>query len=272
MVGETLASAASVARPLRVYVAGTIALRGADGAAVGERDLAGRQGRRVFVRLAAIHAPVLHEDLADDLWGPEWPGAWDVALRALVSKLRAALIRVGAPGALVAGGGTYALHLPRGTWLDLDAAAASVHEAEGALRGGDLPGAAGWALGARAIATRPVLPGEDGEWLEAIRRRQADVRLRALAVLAETWIARGDAGLAARDAAEAVELDPYHEPSHRLLIRAHLAAGDHGAAARAGGACRRLFRDELGVEPSAETMALLDAARAPGPTGRRRGT
>ena len=257
------------ARPrLRIYLAGGIALRGPNGVTVGERALAGRQARRLFVRLAAIHEAVPHVELADDLWGPEWPPAWDVALRALVSKLRSALARVGAPGALTSSDGAYTLRLPAEAWLDLDAASDAIHRSETALAGSDLSAACGWALAARAIASRPVLPGEEGEWLDGLRRRLADVRLRSLECLAEIWIVQADPALAARDATEAIEIDPYRESAHRLLIRAHLAAGDRGAAARALAACRQVLEDELGVTPSPATLALVTPAQRPNP-GRR---
>ncbi len=251
---------------VRVYLAGGIAVHGPDGDAVGERDFPGRQARRLFVRLAAIHEPVGHADLADDLWGATWPAAWDVALRALISKLRGTLIRVGVAGAITSSDNTYALHLPSGSWLDLDAASDAIHRAETALGAGDLGAAGGWALAARAIATRPLLAGDEGEWLDTIRRRLADVRLRALECLAETWIAHGDPSLAARDSVEAIAIDPYRESAHRLLIRAHLAGGDRGAAAGALDDCRRVLRDDLGVAPSPATLALLDLPSGDGPT------
>jgi DNA-binding SARP family transcriptional activator len=264
VVGETLARESDVRPPLRVYVAGGIALRGANGSTIGEHDFAGRQARRLFVRLVAIHEPVPHVELADDLWGPTWPPAWDVSLRALVSKLRSTLARVGAPGALSSRDGAYTLDLPADTWLDLDAASSAIHRSETALSGRDLAGTCGWALTARAISSRPILAGEEGEWLEGLRRRMADVRLRALETLAEVWIEEGDPGLAARDAAEAIEIDPYRESAYRLLIRAHLAAGDRGAAARALEACRRILDEELGVIPSPTTLALIAPVRSRG--------
>jgi len=246
-----------------VYLAGGIALRGADGVTVTERDLPGRQARRLLVRLAAIHEPVPTVELADDLWDTEWPAAWDVALRALVSKLRGALVRVGAPGTLIGGSGTYAMHLPAGTWLDLDAAAGAIHAAETALGAGDVSAAGSGALIARAVASRPLLAGEEGEWLELLRARLADIRLRALECLGEVWIARGDPALASRDATEAIRTDPFRESAHRLLIRAHVAAGDRAAAARAYEECKRLLAEELGVAPSdATTMLVATALRS----------
>ncbi len=257
MVGETLASGSGQARHLRVYLAGGIALVGANGIVVGERGFAGRQIRRILVRLVAIHEAVPQEDLADDLWGTDWPTAWQVALRALLSKVRTALGRVGAADALVSRGGAYEIRLPADAWLDTDAASQAIHRAETSLADGDRAAACGWALAARAIASRSLLPGEEGEWLDDIRRRLDDVRLRALECLGEIWLANGDGRLAARDAAEAVGLDPFRESAHRLLIRAHLASGERAAAIRAYEACRELFRDELGVQPAPETTALV---------------
>ena len=257
MVGETLGADSDPGPPVRVYLAGGIAVRGANGVTARERSFAGRQGRRLFVRLAATHGPVPHVEIADDLWDADWPPAWEVALRALASKLRATLALVGISGALSSTDGAYVLRLPAGTWLDVDAAADAIHRAEVALTAGDLSTASGWSLAARAIASRPVLPGEEGAWLEALRRRLGDIHLRSLEALAEVWIGAGNAGLAARDAAEAIEHDPYRESAHRLLIRAHLAAGDRGAAARALETCRRSFEEDLGVAPSAATLELL---------------
>jgi DNA-binding SARP family transcriptional activator len=252
-------ASADARRGLRIYLAGGIALVGPDGTMVGEEALAGRQGRRVFARLVAIHEPVPTADLADDLWGAEWPRAWGVALRSLVSKLRAALARVGAASTLSSADGTYALALPADAWLDLDEASAAMHRAEAALAAGEHAEAGSDALIARAIASRPLLPGEEGDWLDVLRARLAEVRLRALETLGEVWIARGDPALAARDAAEAIRVDPYRETAHRLLIRAHLAAGDRGAAAQAYEACRRVLAEDLGVEPSVETVELAAA-------------
>ncbi len=258
MVGETL-EPRSPPPPVRVYVAGGIALRGSNGVTISERDLGGRQARRLFVRLAAIHEAVPHVELADDLWETHWPPAWEVALRALASKLRSWLARAGVSGALVSRGGAYAMHLPAGTWLDLDAAALAIHQAETALSAGHISSAGADALVARAIASRPLLPGEEGEWLDVLRGRLVDVRLRAIEVLGEVWIDRGDPALAARDAAEAIGIDPYRETAHRLLIRAHAAAGDNAAAVKAYEACKRLLEDELGVAPSEATSALVSA-------------
>jgi DNA-binding SARP family transcriptional activator len=248
-----------VPRPqTRIYLAGGLALEGPDGS-VPEEAFPGRQGRLCFARLAAQHGrPVAVDELANELWLGELPAAWETALRAIVSKLRTLLARSGVHDAeIVAVSGAYRLDLPADAWLDIDAAADAIHRAETAAGRGEPDSAAGWALGARAIAARPLLPGLESPWLERQRERLTDILLRALTCLAEIWLAKGDVALAVRDAELAIDLDPYRESSRRLAIRAHLAAGDQAAAVRAYERCRQLLRADLGIEPSSETTALV---------------
>src|SRR5262249_17228531 len=90
-----------------------------------------------------------------------------------------------------------------------------------------------------------------------LRRRHADIRLRALATLGEIWLRRGEHAMAARDAREALTVDPYREDMHRLLIRAYLAANEPASALQAYRSCRELFEAELNVLPSPELAALV---------------
>jgi DNA-binding SARP family transcriptional activator len=237
---------------------GGLSLDGPNGL-TSEDAFPGRQGRLCFARLVAEHGrPVSVDGLADDLWPDALPPAWDTALRAIVSKLRRILSRSGIAGAeIAAGSGTYRLDLPADAWVDLDAAADAIHRAETAEGRGEHDDACGWALAARAIAARPLLPGLDSPWLQRQRQRLDDTLLRALICLSGIWLARGDLVLAVRDAELAIDLDPYREVSHRLAIRAHLEAGDQGAAMRAYERCRQLLRGELGIEPAPETTALV---------------
>ncbi len=244
--------------PIRVYLAGTICIeRGS--ALLRESSFPGRQGRLAFAMLAGERdRAVAKEELADELWGDGLPRAWEVALRALVSKLRGVLGEVGLDGAtaLPHAFGCYQLRLPPDAWIDLEAAVDAIHRAETALREGDLDAANGWALPASQIARRPLLPGEGGPWTTRRRERMADVRVRALECRAAVLLAKGDHVLAARDAREVIELEPYRETAHRLLMRSHAAAGNPAEALRAYERCRARIRDELGTDPSPETEAL----------------
>lgn len=93
------------------------------------------------------------------------------------------------------------------------------------------------------------------EWALSPRDRYR-LRFCAAAVRAgELLVARGDPARAADLAARAVAAEPWSEPARRVLVEAHIAAGDSAAAARALVACLAVV-DELGVPPSAETTML----------------
>lgn len=247
---------------VRIFLAGGLCIETPRGR-VTEAAFPGRQTRHAFARLVgAPGLPISREELADELWSDSLPAAWETALRAIVSKMRAALAAADVAGVSISQvSGSYQLHLPADAWLDIAASADAIHRAETLLDRGATEEAGGWALVARAIASRSLLPGIDGPWLERERARQSEVLLRALACLSAIWMERGDPELAARDAQEAIRLDPFRETSHRLLIRALLAQGDHAAAVAAFERCRRSLRDELGVEPAAETLALVAGLR-----------
>jgi len=243
---------------LRIYLTGALCL--ASGPLLIREDrLPGRQGRLAFAYLVSERErPVPRDELAEVLWPGSQPRAWEVALSALVSKLRGLLDEAG-PGrhAIVRPSGCYRLELAAGSWVDTEAALLSVHEAEGALLSGQPERAYGGAAVAAAIARRPFLPGLDGAWIDARRAVLRASRVRALDCLAEVQARHGDHALALRSAEEAVGLEPYRESGYRRLMRVHLAAGNGAEALRVYERCRSLLSDELGARPTAETEAVL---------------
>jgi DNA-binding SARP family transcriptional activator len=242
---------------LRVFLAGTVALEH-EGRVVGEAALPGLQGRIVLAMLAAEQErAVPRDELALELWPEQPPRTWEPALRAVMSKLRAVLLSVGLDrNALTGQFGAYQLHLPGGSWVDVDAASDSLHRAETFVRAGQVERSCGWALAARAIAGRPLLPGAEGPWVTRRRARLLDVRLRSLEVLARVWVDRGEPGLAVRDAEEALRLEPFRESMYRALMLAHTRAGNRAEALRVYQRCRHLLAEELGTDPSPETEGL----------------
>jgi DNA-binding SARP family transcriptional activator len=245
-----------MARNLRLYLAGTVMIERGD-VLVSEERLPGRQGRIAFVMLVAERSPLAKDAIAEELWSGEPPASWDVALRALMSKIRAAIADVGLDGdALTHAFGCYQLHLPADAWVDVQAAADAVHRAETALEGGDLEGAMGWSLAANAIARRGFLPGEGGPWATQRRADLQDVPVRALECRAGTLLARGQHEAAARDAERVIVLEPFRESSYRIVMRAQADAGNRAQALRAYERCRATLADDLGTDPSPETEAL----------------
>ena len=198
--------------------------------------LPGPQGRLVLAMLAVEHRRlVLRDEIADELWPTGRPEAWDVAVRAIVSKLRRSLDVAGLTGdAVTATRGGYRLAPLGPVLVDVASAASSIHRAEACARQGDLQGATGPALVASTVSARPFLTGFDGPWVTTRRAEKLrDTRIRALALLAESWIALDDPGQAVRDAEAALALDPYREGLYRVLMRAHSSHGDRAGAAKA---------------------------------------
>jgi DNA-binding SARP family transcriptional activator len=139
--------------------------------------------------------------------------------------------------------------------VDIEAAEASVVMAESALTNGNLVAACDHALAAHATAVKPFIPGEEGEWVDHRRAVLRGLLLRALDVLGEARLGRGETALAVEAGEEAIALDPYRERTHRLLMAAYAAAGSRAEALRAYERLRRLFAEDLGVEPSDDTEA-----------------
>jgi len=248
---------------------GRVALE-ADGLAVQDSRLPGRQGRLLFAYLAVERGrPVPRDELAAALWEDAPPATWDKALTVLVSKLRSLLTEAGldGPRALTAAFGCYRLELPEGTWIDAVAAADAADEAERALAGGDPAAAKAAALLAESLTRRAFLPGDNGTWVEDKRRELADIRSRAVTVLADACLRTGAEAKAASWAEQAIELEPFRETGYRLLMEAYAADGNRAEALRVYERCRRLLADELGAYPSPETESvyrrLLEAPPAP---------
>ena len=259
--------------PLRLYLTGRLTAE-AGGRRFDERRLPGRQGRRALVYLALERArPVPIDELADAVWGTSTPsGAWETALSAIVSKLRAALRALDTRCAVTTAAGCYQLALPPDAWVDVEAARRALDEAEGHTRAGRFRDAWGPANVAASIAARPLLGGVDGQWIARARTTLRETRVRALECLAAVASANAEHPLAAQLAREVVELEPFRETGWQRLMRALAAAGNRAEAVRAYTRCKKLLADELGVAPSPETEAIVKAlqTRTSGERQRRR--
>lgn len=111
------------------------------------------------------------------------------------------------------------------------------------------------------------------EWCQAERSRLGRLHEQLLtALLSRT---RHDPQLALEFAHKLVGLDPFDEAAHIRVIELQLALGRAADASAQAAQCRKIFRTELGIEPSA---ALDQACRSPvtiraaTPKGPERGT
>lgn len=254
-----------MARP-RIYLTGAISVE-RDARLVEERHFPGRQGRLAFVFLTSErHRSIGRDELVDVLWSDAPPPGVDSAMAALLSKLRAVLRRAGlapADAAIDARSGGVQLRLPSAAWVDLEAAADAIDEAEGALRAGDTGPAWSAANVAVTIGRRSFLASEEAPWIEARRTKLRATLVRGLQCLSDVSAGNGESSLAVQYAKEIVALEPFQETAYQHVMRLHAQMGNRAEALRVFGQCRQLLREELGTSPSPQTAAVfLEILRA----------
>lgn len=109
------------------------------------------------------------------------------------------------------------------------------------------------------IASSELLPDWDEDWIATDRERFRMLRLQALDRAAAELIERGEPARGLEAALAAVATDPLRETARRLVIRIHVVQGNMGEAYRAYNAYRELLSEELGLDPSPEMHAILQA-------------
>jgi DNA-binding SARP family transcriptional activator len=244
--------------PIRIYLTGRISVESGK-KLLDQEDFPASQGCLAFARLALDrHHAVSRDDLAEVLWPKKLPRAYDVALSAILSKLRALLARVGLPKSEVLPStlGCYQLVLPPDTWVDVEAAADALHEAETARRARKWARSYGPAHVAYQVARRPFMAGEESPWVDEKREKLRTIFVRSCECLADFYIWNDEPGLAVEAAKEVVAREPFRETGHQLLIRGYSAAGNRAEALWAYERCRKLISEELGADPSPETQAV----------------
>jgi DNA-binding SARP family transcriptional activator len=104
-----------------------------------------------------------------------------------------------------------------------------------------------------------LLPGEAyDDWFSALRERCRhdfeDAMLRAANLLE----ARGDLGGGLSLLRRALQHDPWREDLYQAALRLQMAAGQRSAAIETYLACRTRLAEDLGIDPSGETMRLYE--------------
>ncbi len=233
----------------RIQLCGPVVAR-IEGRRVEDR-LPGRQGRLLFACLVLERRRSITRDaLAEVLWGEVRPDAADSALSALLSKLRRVVP--------LEGRSEVRMELPVDTWVDVEAATAALHRAESAVARADWEEAWGPARVAQHICERPFLPGETAAWAGARREHLVAVLVRALELAGTAALRIGGSELdtAERAARRLVDLAPLRESGTRLLMEVLGRRGNRADALVTYESLRGRLRDELGVGPSADTVAL----------------
>ena len=249
------AEAAESGPNARVYLCGRVMLECGD-VVLRDGALGGAQGRLLLAFLGTRRTRLVSRlETVEAVWGAEPPTSVDISLNAIVSKLRAAMRSAGMPPpyGVATDAGAFQLALPQ-AWLDVEAARTSLDAAEGGLRRDDLASAWAAANVAAVISRQSFLVDEDAAWV--VRERDVLQRIwrRASIVLSIVSTATGEHQLGIQHAAEACAAEPFDEVACQALMRAHAVAGNRAEALRVFARCRRLFREELGADPSQQTI------------------
>jgi SARP family transcriptional regulator, regulator of embCAB operon len=242
------------ARATRIQLCGRLVVE-LDGRRV-EDALPGAKGRVLFAYLVLNRdRRTSRDELLTAVYGQEASPDQHPSLSVLLSKLRSVIGQE-----LLSGRSEIELVLPRDAFIDVEAAREALHRAESHVAAGEWAESWGPAGVAYHVARRPLLQGEDRRWLDEWRRRLEDVEARGLECFAEARLGLGGPTLpqAEECARRLIELAPYRETGHRILIEALERRGNVAEALRAYDRLRVLLRDELGAAPS---PAVQDAHR-----------
>ena len=233
-------------RATRIQLCGRLVVE-LDGARV-EDGLPGAKGRLLFAYLVLNRdRRVSRDEVLTAVYGEDASPDQHPSLSVLLSKLRSVIGQE-----LIAGRSQLELVLPTGGFVDVEAAREALHRAESHVAAGDWAEAWGPAGVAYHVARRPLLQGEDRPWLDAWRHRLEDITLRGLECFAEARLGLGGPTLPqAEDCArQLIDLAPYRETGHRILMQALERRGNVAEALLAYDQLRVLLRDDLGVAPS----------------------
>jgi DNA-binding SARP family transcriptional activator len=236
----------------RIQLCGRLVVQ-LDGKRVEDR-LPGAKGRLLFAYLVLGRARrMTRDELLIAVYGDEASPEQSSSLSVLLSKLRAV---VGSE--VLAGRSEIELVLARDAFIDVEAAFEGIHRAESHAARGEW--AEAWAPAGVAyhVASRHLLQGHDVPWLDAWRRRLDDVRLRGLECFAAARLELGGPTLTQAEgcARQLIELAPYRETGHRILMEALERRGNVAEALLAYERLRVLLRDELGIEPSNDVQRV----------------
>lgn len=246
------------AEPLRIYLFGGLNIYR------GEQPLPGfptQKSRGLFAFLALNHGRShSRSTLVGRFWGDSPESVARKNLRTDIWRIRSVLEPQGVePGSCLAvDQDELALNAGVDHWLDVHAFEDALDQAA-AMDAGDEQ--ARLLRGAVELYRGDLLEGVYDDWCSFERERLRLRYLDALERLIRHHEARGEWTDAAAYAQRLLANDPLREHVHRAVIRCHLALGDRAAALRQFDTCARLLRQELEVEPSAETLALAAEAR-----------
>ncbi|GHJ15304.1 SARP family transcriptional regulator [Micromonospora sp. AKA38] len=205
--------------------------------------------------------PISPDVLTDRVWGDKRPAQVRNVLHTYVTRLRSVFARLptGSPGRR-----PQLLKQPAGYVLDLDARDVDLllfrsRVGEAAAARTSQPDRARLLREAIDLWRGEPLAGVAGEWATQTRDAWQMERCGAVAGWARTSIDLGQGAEAVGPLEDLCRQHPFNESTLALLMRAMHAAGRDSAALDRYTAIRRVFAEELGMEPGPELQQVHQA-------------
>ncbi|MEZ5656999.1 MAG: AAA family ATPase [Burkholderiaceae bacterium] len=196
--------------------------------------------------------PLLRSALAQSLWPDSDLAQARTNLRRELHGLRRAHACLDA--AIQADAKSVAWVMPDGADFDIDSLAVALAQIDQVPHAEPLRQLACRLL---ALERGELLAGLNDSWVIERRRElqaELDLGFESLAVRLQ---GAGEAALALRLGERWLRRDPVCEPAYRLAMWAHAELGSRAGLAATWRRCRQQLRDELGVDPDAQTKALF---------------
>ena len=211
-----------------------------------DAELPGGRGRLLLAYLVVNRdRAVPRAELEAALWPGSPPGT--DPLSPLVSRVRKVV-----GGERVEGRSELRFVDRDDVFVDADWATDALHRAEAHAAAAEWPRVWSLAHNAYHIGKRTFLVGHEAGWIDDWRRRLEGVSVRGLELFSLAGLRLGGNALgpAERAARQLVEVAPYRETGHRILMEVLALQGNQAEGLLVYEELRRLLRDELGVDPS----------------------
>lgn len=222
-----------------------IGLLGGFGLSVGRERVSLPMNAERLVSFLALHGgPLQRTYVAGALWG-------DTTDRHASGSLRSALWRLGSSEDILIETTGAHIELAAGVTVDhreCSALAQRILDRSKDVSDDDLD---------EQALSADILPDWTDEWVLVEREAFHQLRLRALEAMCDRLTGLGRFGQAVQAGLAAVAGEPLRESARSVLISAHLAERNMGAALAEYESFRTLLRDDLHIEPSERLQALV---------------
>lgn len=260
------AISSAVAESIQAFVLGPFELR-AGGTRISDRGWRTSKAKELFALLLLDRQrAVARDELVAQLWPETDPASALSNFHFSLHALRKALASAGASEAtsIVRTDTGYRLALPTSIHVDLEVFRRSLRRGREAREAGRSREAIQYLRAAVAVHRGQFLADLNAPWIDRQREetdRQLVAAAKELATLELEW---KEPKAAIRPLEKLLELEPYDEEAHRLLMRAHHESGDHALAIRHYQALEAMLHRDLGAEPEPATRELHQRIRRAG--------